>query len=56
MNEDEGRFPPDIFKRAVFDCVDKHIATYKMTYAECVGVLELVKHSLMHELQDSEED
>jgi hypothetical protein len=49
MNEDEGRFQPDILKREIFDAVDRCVEKYKITYAEAIGVLESCKLALWYE-------
>ena len=56
MNEDERRLQPDILKKALFECIDRHIEQYQMTFAEVIGVLEAVKFQQIVEMRGNEDD
>jgi hypothetical protein len=51
VSEDERRYQTDILKNAIFDCVDKHVEQYQITFAEAVGVLECCKFQLIVEMR-----
>ena len=51
MSEDERRYQTDILKKAIFECVDKHVDQYQITFAEAVGVLECCKFQLIVEMR-----
>lgn len=44
-----GRYDIDQLKEAIFKVIDYHRLEYKFTYAEVVGVLEIVQQILIHE-------
>ena len=51
MSEDERRYQTDILKSAIFDCIDKHVEQYQITFAEVIGVLECVKFQQITEMR-----